>query len=92
MSQTERRHELLLLIVLYTEVDAQCDKLHGQAGQSDVDRRKFWQLSSTENGPVYHTGKTLRCSTCRGEKVRNSKVPEKVPLPLEIPEYHYNTV
>jgi len=41
MSQTEPRHELLLLIVLYTEVDAQCDKLHGQVGQSDVDRRKF---------------------------------------------------
>jgi len=36
--------------VLYTEIDAQCDKL-------DVDRRKYCQLCSTEDGPVYHTAR-----------------------------------
>ena len=36
--------------VLYTEIDAQCDKLA-------VDRRKYCQLRSTEDGPVYHTAR-----------------------------------
>ena len=32
---------------------AQCDKLHGQARMSSVDRRKYCQLSSTDDGPFY---------------------------------------
>ena len=34
---------------VYTKVDARCDKLHGQARRSNVDRRKYCQLSSTDN-------------------------------------------
>ena len=43
-----RATRCLTHIVLYTEMDAQCDKLHGQARQSTVDRRKYCQLSSTD--------------------------------------------
>jgi len=35
--------------VLHTEVDAQCDNLHGQACRSNIDRRKYCQLSSTDD-------------------------------------------
>jgi len=34
--------------MLYTEVDDRCDKLA-------VDRRKYCQLGSTNDGPVYYT-------------------------------------
>jgi len=44
---------LLLTIVLYTEVDARCDKL----------RQPSHVLSSTDDGPVYHTD--LSIHLCR---------------------------
>ena len=39
------------------EVDAVCHVglLHGQSRRSNVDRRKYCQLSSTGNGRVHHT-------------------------------------
>ena len=40
-------HDELLLVhhgVLYTKVDAHCDKLHDQACLCNVDRRKYCQL------------------------------------------------
>ena len=56
------------MIVLYTEVDAQCNKLHGEARRSnDVDRRKCCQLSSTDIGRYFIAVKrpclcrTVRC-------------------------------
>jgi len=42
-------HQLLhdlAVDVLYTKVEAQCDKLHGQARRSNVDRRKYRQRRS----------------------------------------------
>jgi len=32
-----------------------CHVLHGQSRRSNVDRRKYCQLSSTDNGRVHHT-------------------------------------
>ena len=37
------------------EVDAHCDELQCQAHRSNVDRRKYCQFSSTDDGPVNHS-------------------------------------
>jgi len=46
------RDELPLAHRAHTEVDAQCDKLHGQARQPNVNRCKYCQLSSNDD-PAY---------------------------------------
>ena len=35
-----------------------CDKLHGQARRSNVDRRKYCQFTSTDDGLLYHSKRT----------------------------------
>ena len=41
------------------------DKLHSQARQTNIDRRKYCQLSSTDNRPLYHTSVELSCQATR---------------------------
>jgi len=48
LSQIDPREVLSLAHHTVTELDAECDKLHGQARRSNVDRRKNYQLSSIE--------------------------------------------
>jgi len=66
-----------LPLVVYTKVDAWCDKLHGQFRLSNVDRRKYCQLSSTDNSLSLEFDKMFR---------------KEVPLFLEMSEFLYNTV
>jgi len=48
LSQMDPRDALPHTHRAVQELDAQCDTLHGQARQSNVDRRKYCQLSSTD--------------------------------------------
>jgi len=52
----------------YKEVDAHYSKLHGQARRSNVDRRKYCQLSSTEDGCVFHTERPRRLTVSCDER------------------------
>jgi len=54
-------------IVLYLEVYAQCDKLAGQGRRSNVDRRKYYQLTSTDYGRQFIT---LRLDHLRRTKLQ----------------------
>ena len=47
-----RATSCLAYCVLYTNVDAQCDKLHSRAVRSNVENRKYCQLSSTDDDRV----------------------------------------
>jgi len=52
----------------HNEVDAHYSKLHGQARRSNVDRRKYCQLSSTEDGCVFHTERPRRLTVSCDER------------------------
>ena len=51
-------------IVQYTELDDQCDKLHGQVGANRQNLSQFVRrtltVTSTDNGPVSHTVQSLQ--------------------------------
>jgi len=66
-----RATRCLVLIALYREVDAQCDKLAKVVGQTSTisGRRQFIILS-------VHRDNTLRPSPCRGRVQSFGQVPE----------------
>jgi len=85
----------------YKEVDAHYSKLHGQARRSNVDRRKYCQLCSTEDGCVFHTERPRRLTVSCDERravekflcfAFRTKFHRGILIFFDIPEFSHITV
>jgi len=77
--------------VLRAELDAQCDKLHGQARPSDVDRRKYCQLGLTDDDPVHQAEASIHlCRANLTKRCNDRHAVVKFPKTLR-PEFRVQT-